>query len=403
MAESSKTLFVGLDVHKDTMAVAYAADDRGADVVAWGTSGTRQCDVDTLIRKLQAKGGRLVFVYEAGPGGYWLYRYLSRKGLTCHVVAPSLVPRNAGDRVKTDRRDAATLARLMRSGDLTGIDVPSIEDEAIRDLSRGREDAMRDLKATTSRRKAFLLRHDIRYEGRASWNAAHLRWLATVVCPTAAQQIVVQEYVRAVTEHQERRQRLETELLSAVKQWRRYPVVEAIQALRGIDLTAAVIFIAEVGDLTRFDNPRKLMAYLGPDPVGILVGGAAAPGPDHEDGQRARAAGARGRGVGLPVPGEGQSASAAARGEDVGDDPGDQLEGAGAVVQAVSAVERAWQARQSSRGGDRAGDGSVRVGDRADGPGVSGTRTEHERGRTNADHELGSSTATQPRHRRNLR
>jgi transposase len=266
MDESSKTLFVGLDVHKETIAVAYASDERGADVVAWGTIGTRQYDVDKLIRRLQAKGGRLVFVYEAGPCGYWLYRYLTRKELTCHVVAPSLVPRKAGDRVKTDRRDAATLARLLRSGDLTGIHVPSIEDEAIRDLSRGREDAMRDLKATKSRLKAFLLRQDIRYEGRATWNAAHLRWLATVVCPTAAQQIVFQEYVRAVTEQQERMQRLEAELHSAVKQWWLYPVVEAIQALRGIDLTGAVIFIAEVGDLTRFDNPRKLMAYLGLTP-----------------------------------------------------------------------------------------------------------------------------------------
>jgi transposase len=266
MGESSRKLFVGLDVHKDTIAVAYAPADRGADVVAWGTIGTRQCDVDKLIRKLQAKGGPLVFVYEAGPCGYWLYRYLVRKGLSCHVVAPSLIPRKAGDRVKTDRRDAETLARLMRSGDLTGIHVPAIEAEAIRDLSRGREDAMRDLKATKSRLKAFLLRQDIRYGGRANWNAAHLRWLATVVCATPAQQIVFQEYVRAVTEQQDRLHRLEAELQTAVKAWRLSPVVEAIQALRGIDLTGAVIFVAEVGDLTRFDNPRKLMAYLGLTP-----------------------------------------------------------------------------------------------------------------------------------------
>jgi transposase len=181
-------------------------------------------------------------------------------------VAPSLIPRKAGDRVKTDRRDAEPLARLMRSGDLTGIYVPSIEDEAIRDLSRGREDAGRDLKATKSRLKALLLRQDIRYEGRANWTAAHLRGLATVVCATPAQQIVVQEYVRAVSEPQDRRPRLEMERHSAVKQWRLYPVGEAIQARRGIDLTGAVILIAEVGDLTRFDTPRKLMAYLGLTP-----------------------------------------------------------------------------------------------------------------------------------------
>jgi transposase len=262
----SKTLYVGLDVHKESIAVAYAPEERGTEVVALGAIGTRQCDIDKLIRKLQSKGAPLVFVYEAGPCGYWLYRYLTRKGLSCHVVAPSLIPRKPGDRVKTDRRDAVMLARLMRSGDLTAIYVPTVEDEAIRDLSRGREDAMRDLKATKYRLKAFLLRQDIRYEGRANWNAAHLRWLSAVVCPTPAQQIVFQEYVRAVTEQPERVQRLETELRDQVTRWRLYPVVEAIQALRGVELTGAVILVAELGDLTRFDTPRQLMSYLGLTP-----------------------------------------------------------------------------------------------------------------------------------------
>jgi transposase len=266
MNESSKTLYVGLDVHKESIAVAYAPEERGTEVVSLGAIGTRQCDIDKLIRTLQSKGAPLVFVYEAGPCGYWLYRYLTRKGLSCHVVAPSLIPRKPGDRVKTDRRDAVMLARLMRSGDLTAIYVPTIEDEAIRDVSRGREDAMRDLKATKYRLKAFLLRQDIRYEGRANWTAAHLRWLSEVVCPTPVQQIVFQEYVRAVTEQHERVQRLETELHEHVKTWRLYPVVEAIQALRGVQLTGAVILIAELGDLTRFDTPRKLMSYLGLTP-----------------------------------------------------------------------------------------------------------------------------------------
>src|SRR6266852_6535281 len=211
MKESSKTtIYVGLDVHRESIAVAYAPEDRGAEVISRGTIGPRQCDIHKLIRQLQAKGATLVFVYEAGPCGYGLYRYLTRKGLACHVVAPSLIPRKPGDRVKTDRRDAIGLARLMRSGDLSSIYVPTVEDEAIRDLSRGREDALRDLKATKYRLKAFLLRQDIRYEGRANGNAAHLRWLSEVVCPTPAQQIVFQEYVRAVTEHHERLQRLET-------------------------------------------------------------------------------------------------------------------------------------------------------------------------------------------------
>jgi transposase len=267
MKESSKTtIYVGLDVHKDAIAVAYAPEERGAEVVALGTIGPRQCDIDKLIRRLQSKGAALVFVYEAGPCGYGRYRSLTRKGLAGHVVAPSLIPRKPGDRVKTDRRDAIPLARLMRSGDLTSIYVPRGEDEALRDLRRGREDAMQDLKRTKRRLKSFLWRHDIRYEGRANWNAAHLRWIAQVVCPPAPQQSVFQEYVRAVSEQQERLQRLETELPEAVKSWRLYPVVEAIQALRGIELTGAVILIAELGDLTRFDSPRKLMAYLGLTP-----------------------------------------------------------------------------------------------------------------------------------------
>jgi transposase len=174
MGEFSKTIYVGLDVHKDSIAVAYAPEDRTAEVVSLGAIGPRQCDIDKLIRKLQAKGATLVFVYEAGPCGYWLYRYLTRQGLACHVVAPSLIPRKAGDRVKTDRRDAITLARLMRSGDLSSIYVPQVEDEALRDLSRAREDAMDDLKRGKRRLKSFLLRQDIRYEGRAGWNAAHL-------------------------------------------------------------------------------------------------------------------------------------------------------------------------------------------------------------------------------------
>jgi transposase len=266
MGKSSKSLFIGLDGHKDAIVVAYAGEDRETEVVSLGMIGTRQYDIDKLIRKLEAKGATLMFAYEAGPCGYWLYRYLTRRGLSCAVVAPSLIPRKPGDRVKTDRRDAVTLARLRRSGDLNSIYVPTIDDEAIRDLSRAREDAVRDLKRHKVRLKAFLLRQDIRYEGRANWNAAHLRWLAGVVCPTAAQQIVFQEYVHAVSEQTERLGRLDTELQTAVTTWRAYPVVEAVQALRGLNLTGAVTLIAEVGDLRRFDTPRKLMSYLGLTP-----------------------------------------------------------------------------------------------------------------------------------------
>jgi transposase len=262
MSQSS-TLYVGLDVHKESIAVAYIAQEHGAEVSSLGTIGTRQCDIDNLIRKMQSKAKHLVFVYEAGPCGYWLYRYLTKKGHVCWVVAPSLIPKKAGDRVKTDRRDAVQLARLMRSGDLTPVYVPTVEDEAIRDLTRAREDTLRDLKSAKFRLKAFLLRQDIRYTGRATWGPAHLRWLSEVVCATPAQQIVFQEYVRAVHEHTERLQRLEQELHDHVNAWRLQPVVEALQALRGVQFTVAVTLVAELGDLTRFDNPRQVMKYLG--------------------------------------------------------------------------------------------------------------------------------------------
>ena len=195
----SSTLYVGMDVHQESIAVAYVTNEHHAEVVYFGAIGTRQYDLDQVIRKLQSKSQHLVFVYEAGPCGSWLYRYLTKKGYVCWVVAPSLIPKKAGDHVNTDRRDAVQLARLMRSGDLTPVYVPTVEDEAIRDLSRAREDAIRDLKAAKYRLKAFLLRQDIRYTGQANWGPAHLRWLAEVVCPTPAQQIVFQEYIRAVT------------------------------------------------------------------------------------------------------------------------------------------------------------------------------------------------------------
>jgi transposase len=262
MSQSS-TLFIGMDVHKDTIAVAYVAQDHGAEVTYLGSIGTRQCDIDQLIRKMQSKAKHLIFVYEAGPCGYWLYRYLTKKGYACWVVAPSLIPQKAGDRVKTDRRDAVQLARLARSGDLTAVYVPKVEDEAIRDLTRAREDALSDLKDAKCRLNAFVLRHDRRYTGRAPWHPAHLRGRSAVVCPTPAQHIVFQDYGRAVTAHTERRQRLAQARQERVKAWRLHPVVEALQALRGVQFTVAVTTVAELGDLTRFDTPRELMKFLG--------------------------------------------------------------------------------------------------------------------------------------------
>ena len=176
------------------------------------------------------------------------------------------MPKKAGDRVTTDRREALPLARLMRSGDLTPVYVPAVDDAAIRDLSRAREDTLRDLRAAKLRLKAFLLRHDIRSTGRANWSPAHLRWLSEVVCPTPAQPIVFQEYVQTVTEQTERLGRLELELHEQGQTGRLSPVVEALQALRGVQFTVAVTRVAALGALTRFATPRQLMHYLGLTP-----------------------------------------------------------------------------------------------------------------------------------------
>jgi transposase len=259
----SRTLFIGMDVHKETIAVAYGAQEHGAEVTVLGTIGTRQCDSDHLVRQRPSKAQHLLFVYEAGPCGSWLSRYLPKKGSDCWVVAPSLMPKKAGDRVTTDRRDAVPLARLARSGALPAVSVPQVEDEAMRDLSRAREDPLSALKDATFRLKAFLLRHDIHSTGRATWSPAHLRWLAAVVCPTPAQHRVLQEYIRAVTDHTERLQRLAQERQDHVQSWRLPPVGEALQALRGVPCIVAVTTVAALGDLTRCDHPRELMKFLG--------------------------------------------------------------------------------------------------------------------------------------------
>ena len=257
------TLFVGLDVHKESIAVAHAATERAEPPVFVGPIGTRQRDIDQLVRRLQTKAQRLVFAYEAGPCGYVLHRYLRRKGFDCLVVAPSLIPKRPGDKVKNDRRDAIEIARLLRSGDLTSVYVPSVEDEAIRDLCRARDAARVTLKDAKLRLKSFLLRLGLNYVGRADWNDAHRRYLAKVVCPTPAQQIVFQESLRAVDEQVERLRRLEQELLDLAPSWRLYPVVEALQALRGVQWIVALTVVAELGDLTRFGNPRQLAAFVG--------------------------------------------------------------------------------------------------------------------------------------------
>ncbi|MDN3653833.1 transposase, partial [Thalassotalea ponticola] len=168
-----------------------------------------------------------------------------------------------GERIKTDKRDALKLAKLLKDEELTAIYVPEPDDEAIRDLSRARDRAMNDLKDAKYQLKALFLRNHIQCKVNDNWSNQHLRWLTELVLPHPSQQIVLTEYIGTITERLKRLQRLDNELHNQIKNWRFYPVVKAIQAMRGIRIVAATGIIVELGDLRRFDHPRKLMAYLG--------------------------------------------------------------------------------------------------------------------------------------------
>lgn len=251
--------FIGMDVHKNSIAIAIA----DGEVRYYGEIPNVMSALDKIIRKLVSDNSELRFVYEAGPCGYQLYRHLVGNGFECAVVAPSLIPRKSGDRIKNDRRDAMSLARLFRAGELTAIHVPVPEDEAMRDLSRAREDAKFAQRKAKQQLSGFLLRNGHIYSGKSSWSKAHLNWIAAIKMVHPTQQITLQEYVDAVQGCAQRVQRLTEQVRELVKQWRMAPVVTAIQALRGVSLIVAVTTIAELGDLTRFDHPKKLMAFLG--------------------------------------------------------------------------------------------------------------------------------------------
>ena len=226
-------IFIGLDTHKSFIQVAVLQGHRGANPEHLGRIKANKSALIKLAQQLKSKYPKatLHFVYEAGPCGYWTYRLLTSLSHCCYVVAPSLIPKKSGDRVKTDKRDAAKLAKLFKAEELTPIYVPEAEGEAIRDLSRARETAKKDLKDAKFQLKGFLLRNNVHATVNDNWSKKHLRWLTDLIMPHHSQQIVLQEMIITISERVQRLQRLDNELLHQVKNWRYYPVVKSIQAM----------------------------------------------------------------------------------------------------------------------------------------------------------------------------
>jgi transposase len=271
--------YVAFDTAKLRHAVAIAEDGRTGEVRFVGEIESSEAATVKLVKKLASRYRHLTFCYEAGPTGYELYRLIKQLGHDCIVVAPSLIPKKPGDRVKTNRRDALSLVKLLRAGELTAVWVPDARHEAMRDLTRAREAAVEDLVSKRQQVLSLLLRLGRHYAGKRNWTRMHMNWLAGQKLDHAEQRIAFEEMLLAVREAQERVTRLEQAISVALPDWSLAELVTAVMAMRGFDIVSASAFLAEMGDLSRFPTARDLMGYLGLVPS------------EHSTGEKVRRAG----------------------------------------------------------------------------------------------------------------
>src|SRR4029453_18891656 len=246
-------VFVGIDTSKLRNAVAIAEGGRNGEVRYLGEIDNTEAATSKLVKKLAAQHRRLTVCYEAGPTGYGLHRLIKTLGHECVVVAPSLIPKKPGDRVKTNRRDALNLARLLRAGELTPVWGPEAGPEAM----------VEHLKTKRQQVLSLLLRLGRDFTGKRTWTKAHMNWLVSQKLAHREQRIALEEMLVGGGKADERVTRLERAIAAAVPDWSLATVVTALMAVRGLDLISATIFLAEIGDLSLFASPRQLMAYLG--------------------------------------------------------------------------------------------------------------------------------------------
>ena len=327
--------FIGIDTSKSRNAVAIAQDGRGGEVRYLGEFPATDAATRKLVAKLVAKHSRLTFCYEAGPTGYGLYRLIMSLGHECQVVAPSLTPKKPGDHVKTNRRDAVSLARLSRAGELTAVWVPDERHEAMRDLSRARQAAKKDLQGKRQQISSLMLRLGRFYPGKTTWGPSHMKWLRSQKLEHREQRMALEELLEGVRQESERVERLQQAIREAVPEWSLAELVTAVQAMRGFYLIAAVTVLAETGDLSRFQNPRELIGYLGLVPSESSTGDKIKRGGNHKGRQRTGTTHPSGGGLELSVSAAREPGQAAESGGCTETGAGDRMERANEAMRTL--------------------------------------------------------------------